>query len=411
MVITVAAVQFVNILDFMIVMPLGPDFAAGLGIPLSRLGFIGGSYMAAAAVAGLAGSLFMDRFDRRSALITCLAGLSIATALCAAASSLTMLMAARLLAGAFGGPATSLSISIVADIVPAERRGKAMGIVMSAFSAASVMGVPAGLEIARLAGWRMTFIFVAVLGVAASFMAFKLLPRLRGHMTVAARKAGSAHIWEIARRPAVIFSMMMAFSTMMGAFSIIPNLAAYFLGNLGFPRNQLGLLYLGGGILSFAVLHLSGAAVDKLGAFRVGTVGSFVLLVVLYFGFFNYRTWIPVALILPCFMLAMSIRNVAYNTITSRVPAAAERARFLSLRSAVQHMAAACGAFLSSKILTETPDGALVGMPLLTVISMSLIATLPVLFWIVERMVDRQDRAALMAREAAALEGGLDAGQ
>ena len=39
----VGAVQFVNILDFMIVMPLGPDFAVGLDIPISKLGYIGGS--------------------------------------------------------------------------------------------------------------------------------------------------------------------------------------------------------------------------------------------------------------------------------------------------------------------------------------------------------------------------------
>ena len=42
------AVQFINVVDFMMVMPLGPDFACDLGIPLSNLGYIGGSYTAAA---------------------------------------------------------------------------------------------------------------------------------------------------------------------------------------------------------------------------------------------------------------------------------------------------------------------------------------------------------------------------
>ena len=64
----IAAVQFVNILDFMMVMPLGPDFARALGIPLSQLGLVGGSYTAAAAVAGVLGALVLDRFDRRKAL-------------------------------------------------------------------------------------------------------------------------------------------------------------------------------------------------------------------------------------------------------------------------------------------------------------------------------------------------------
>ena len=68
----------------------------------------------------------------------------------------------------FGGPATSLGLSILADIVPIERRGRAMGTLMGAFSAASVFGVPAGLELARIGGWRMPFFAVAALGVVLS---------------------------------------------------------------------------------------------------------------------------------------------------------------------------------------------------------------------------------------------------
>ena len=77
----VAMVQFVNILDFMMVMPMGPDFAAALGIPLSRLGLIGGSYTLAAMVSGLVGSLFLDRFGRRNALLVAMLGLVVATVL------------------------------------------------------------------------------------------------------------------------------------------------------------------------------------------------------------------------------------------------------------------------------------------------------------------------------------------
>ena len=76
----VGAVQFVNVLDFMMVMPLGPDFARALGIPTSHLGLVAGSYTAAAAVAGIVGALFLDRFDRRKALAVALLGLVMGTA-------------------------------------------------------------------------------------------------------------------------------------------------------------------------------------------------------------------------------------------------------------------------------------------------------------------------------------------
>src|SRR5260221_10085610 len=76
----IAAVQFVNILDFVMVMPMGPDFAAALGIPSSRLGMIGGCYTAAAALSGLASSFFLDRFHRRPALGPAMLGLVAGTA-------------------------------------------------------------------------------------------------------------------------------------------------------------------------------------------------------------------------------------------------------------------------------------------------------------------------------------------
>src|SRR5713226_8527304 len=175
-VLLVAAVQFVNILDFVMVMPMGPDFAAALGIPASKLGLIGGSYTAAAAF---------------SALLGLVAG----TAMGSLATGMNSLLAARIVAGLFGGPATSLSFSIIADVVPAQRRGTAMGIVMGAFSIASVLGVPAGLEAARHFGWRAPFIGVASLGLCIAVCAVFFLPPLRGHLLLRKDNVSLTHLF------------------------------------------------------------------------------------------------------------------------------------------------------------------------------------------------------------------------
>src|SRR5687768_14271775 len=133
-VLLIASFQLVNILDFMIVMPLGPQFSVELGIPEHYLGVVAGIYTLAGAIAGIAGSFFLDRFDRRKALAVSMFGLFCATALGGFSFNLESLLAARVMAGIFGGPATSLSLSVIADVIPVARRGRAMATVMMGFS-------------------------------------------------------------------------------------------------------------------------------------------------------------------------------------------------------------------------------------------------------------------------------------
>ena len=384
----VGAVQFVNILDFMIVMPLGPDFATGLGIPLSQLGYIGGSYTAAASISGIAGAFFLDRFDRKRALVVALTGLTLGTMLGAFAQGIASLMAARMIAGAFGGPATSLSYSIIADVIPPARRGRAMGAVMGAFSVASILGVPAGLELSRQGGWRLPFIGVAILGGLISIFARFGLPSMTKHLE-GVRRSAVADLRGLLRRD-IYLSLAMTFVVMAASFVIIPNISAYLLQNLGYPRARLGLLYFAGGLVSFVAMRVVGMLVDKLGSAPVGTVGTLGVAGVIYVGFVRVPPPIPIMLMFVLFMLAMAFRNVSYNTLASRVPRPAERARFGSVQSCVQHLAAALGAFTSAQLLGETADHRLTGVDRTAWVSIVLALFLPPMLLIVERRVQAQ---------------------
>lgn len=386
----VGAVQFVNILDFVIVMPLGPDFAKALGIPLSHLGYVGGSYTAAASVSGLAGAFFLDRFDRRKALAVAMLGLVIGTLSGAFATGLATLMLARVVAGAFGGPATSLSYSIIADVIPPARRGKAMGAVMGAFAVASVLGVPAGLELARRGSWKLPFVAVAVLGALLGTYAHAALPAMIGHL-VAARSPRSRlrELLDLVR-PDLALSLLMTFVVMAAGFILIPNISAYVLNNLHYPRERLGLLYLAGGLVSFFATRLVGVLVDRWGSARVGTFGALFVSFVVYVGFIREPLAVPVMAIFIGFMLGNSFRNVAYNTLTSKVPLPDERARFSSVQSAVQHLASAIGAFVGSEMLTELPDASLAGIPRVAGLSIVLgLALVPFLFAVEARVARR----------------------
>ena len=379
-----AAVQFVNVLDFMMVMPLGPDVARSIGIPASQLGIVGASYTAAAAVTGVIGAFFLDRFDRRWALAVALAGLAVGTAAGGLATGMPSLVAARVLAGAFGGPATSLALAIIGDVVPPERRGRAIGLVMGAFAVASVLGVPVGLELARLGSWRTPFFVVAALGAVIAIGAAARLPALTGHRGGGAAPGGLL----AAVRPREARLMLASTALVMFAgFAIIPNLSAYLQFNLGYPRAQLGLLYLVGGAVSFFVLRIAGRLVDRAGATVVasGATVSYGLIMIALF--IAPITAIPVLAMFVLFMATNSARMVPMQTLATRVPSPQHRAGFMSAQSAVQHLASSAGAAGSTLLLTELPDHRLTGMATLGWVALALSALVPWLLWRTEQLV------------------------
>jgi predicted MFS family arabinose efflux permease len=389
------------------VMPLGPDFARALGISPAHLGYIGGAYTAAAAVSGVVAARFLDRFDRRSALAVALFSLVLGTASGALARGLSSLVLARVVAGAFGGPATSIAYSIVADVVPPARRGRAMGAVMGAFSAASVLGVPAGLELALRGGWRLPFIAVAGLGLVVGVLGLGAMPRLRGHIAapgVTARLPLSTLLSDGTVRLALAMNALV----MLAAFLVIPNIAAHLQQNLAYPRDNLGRLYLVGGASSFFVMRLAGRAIDRLGSARVAVVGTAGLVTVFYAGYIaptGPMNRIAVLALFVAFMLSMSVRNVSMSSLSTRVPRAAQRAGYMSLQSTAQHLSSATGAFVSSKLLHDGANGHLDGIPTVSWMALVLALALPPMLAVIGRRVRAREAAeasAALNRPAAA---------
>ena len=145
-----AAIQFTAVLDFLIILPLGPQYMRVMHINPAQFGYIVSAYAIAAGISGVAACFFLDRFDRKTGLLVLYGGFCIGTLLCALAPNYPLLVAARAFAGAFGGITGALIMAIIGDVIPDERRGAAMGLIMSSFSIASICGVPFGLYLARL---------------------------------------------------------------------------------------------------------------------------------------------------------------------------------------------------------------------------------------------------------------------
>ena len=74
----ITSINFFNIIDFMVVMPMGPDFALAFGAPMDQVPFVGSAYILTASVVAFFSARFLDRFERRKWLAGVLLGLAIA---------------------------------------------------------------------------------------------------------------------------------------------------------------------------------------------------------------------------------------------------------------------------------------------------------------------------------------------
>jgi predicted MFS family arabinose efflux permease len=272
-----------------------------------------------------------------------------------------------------------------------------MGTVMGAFSVASVLGVPVGLWFAEQFNWRAPFLGVAALGLVVCGAAIFMLPPLTGHLERAQQKVRAM---ELFGRPLVQLSYLMTAVVMVAGFVVIPNIASYLQLNLGFPRESLKYAYGVGGLGSLAATQLGGRAVDRFGSFRVGLGGAVLVVGIVYGIFYVPHHLVPQWVVLVTFvffMMANGLRNVAYNTLATKVPPPALRARFQSLQSGVQHGASAFAAVLSSQLLStvKEPGGGrhLEGMPAVALVSMGLTVLVPVLIRAVEAGVAREGKS------------------
>lgn len=353
-----ALIQFVNIVDFMMVMPLGPDISKSLPITNADIGVICGCYTLAVGISGIICAKFLDNFDRKKVAIITVFGLSIATLSATICWDLYSLIGARILAGIFGGPAAAISLSIVCDVVPPERRGKAIAIVMGTFSVSSIVAIPFGLELANIGSWRTPFYGIAIIGFIALLLIIQFTPSMKEHLKY---KQESFSLFQFLCNRRYILAFLMMMTAMISSYAIIPNISAYFQLNLGYPRSSLGFLYIVGGIFSLILIQIGGRVSDRIGSLSINILGTILLVIFLYDGFMH-TPLSPLLLIFIMFMGMVSLRNISAMTEASKLPKPYERAAFMSLLSSLQHIGNGIGGLLASAILITGPSGSLINM-------------------------------------------------
>jgi predicted MFS family arabinose efflux permease len=359
---TLAAVQFTVAVDFVIMMPLGPQLMRIFEIDTPAFNFAVSAYAGAAGVSGLGAAFFLDRFDRKTALLIIYTGFAIGTLLCALAPTFETLVFARALAGFFGGIVGGISLAMVGDLVPDTRRASAVGTVMSAFSVAQVAGVPSGLYFADKLGWHVPFLLLAALSGIVWIFAFVRLPKVRAHLQASRCETPLRRFLGILGNANHLRAFALMSVITIGGFTIIPDLANYLISNVQLNSGELRWVYLVGGGATLFTMNGIGRLADRFGRMRIFTVMMLCSIVAAFVS--THLPVVPVTVAVAAstfFMISMTGRFVpAMAMITSSVEPE-HRGGFMSVNSAVAQFSAASAATMAAWVIHDGANHQLLG--------------------------------------------------
>lgn len=362
---TLAGIQFSHVLDFVIMMPLGPILIDAFAIDTHQFGLLVASYSFSAALSGVLAATFVDRFERKRLLLACFALFGLATLACGLAPGYSTLLVARGLAGVFGGILGALIHTMIADAIPFARRARASGVVSSAFSLSTIAGVPLSLWLANHIGWRAPFVLIAGLSVVFLVVGLRFLPELRHHLGEAKRphllSATFSVLAEANHRNALLFSALIIFS----GFTVIPYITVYAVNNVGIALPDIPYVYLVGGTATFISARLIGRWADHYGKVevyrRVALLALLPLLLVTHVGRLPLWGWL---LCTTAFFVFISGRMIPAMAIIASSAQPRLRGTFLSLNGTVQSLAMGLASTLAGFLTGLDDGGRIVGYPL-----------------------------------------------
>jgi DHA1 family inner membrane transport protein len=197
------------------VVGLLPDIAADLNASIPKAGLLVSGYAIGVAIGGPVLTIITAPLSRRNALLSLMAVFVVGHIL-----SYAMLMSARIVAAVFHASFLGIAAVVAAATAPPGRSARAVALVWLGFSAASLIGVPAGTALGHALGWRSTFWALAAIGSIASVAIAVTVPK--GGQTGQSNLIGEI---TALRRPQVLLAMAMSLLVCAATFSVFAYVA------------------------------------------------------------------------------------------------------------------------------------------------------------------------------------------
>lgn len=359
-----ALTQFTIIMDFMIMMPLGPQIMSAFAIGPAAFATAVSAYAWCAGLSGLFAATYIDRFDRKKLLLVVYVLFALSNLGCALAPTFFALQAARAFAGLTAGVLGSIVMAVVSDVIPQSRRGAATGIVMTSFSLAAVFGVPVGIALGAAFGWEWPFFLLAALSALIWAVALRIVPTLTGHLRKQASPLTQVlpELFGLLLHPPYVRAFVLTGMVTGASMLVIPFMAPMLVANHGIAPAQLSWIYMAGGMATFFTARIIGRLSDRLGAIRTfRAIALFSIVPLMFVTHLPALSLLAMIVLFPLLMISMSGRFIPLQALMTTVPKPAERGAFLSVNSAVQSLGTGLGAWLGGMMLASGPRGEILG--------------------------------------------------
>jgi predicted MFS family arabinose efflux permease len=347
-------------MDFVILMPLGPQLMRVFSISPQEFGLIVSAYTFSAGIVGIIGAMFVDRFDRKTVLLSLYGGFAVSNFLCAIAPSYEWLLVARIIAGAFGGIMGATVFAVIGDVIPDVRRGAAMGTVMTSFSLATVAGVPVGLFLANNFGWHIPFFMLTATSLIVLSVGYAVLPQIGGHLVHATNASPVRSLVELVKHKKHLNAFAFISAVMITGFSVIPYLSPYLVANVGLTEHDLPYVYFFGGGATIFTSRFIGKLSDRHGKQKVFAwiaAGS-VIPILLITNLPQLPVW-GALVVTTLFMVLVSGRGVPAMAMVTASVEPKQRGSFMSISFSIQQISSGLASFGAGLILGKSNTGGL----------------------------------------------------
>lgn len=394
-IVLLALLQFTVILDFMVISPLGDILMKKLDMTTANFGLTVSAYAFSAGISGLLAAGFADKFDRKKLLIFFYTGFIIGTVCCALATNYTLLLAARIVTGLFGGVIGSVSLAIVTDLFVIHQRGRVMGFIQMAFASSQILGIPLGIYFANHWGWHSSFLMIAGLGILILVtIVIKMKPVVK-HLELQSDKSPFLHLWHtLSNKDYQVGFMAIAFLSI-GGFMLQPFGSAFLVNNIKISQLDLPMVFFYTGLSVLFIMPIIGKLSDKVNKFWLFTAGSLltIVIIIIYTNLGPVPLWQIVGLTMIMFMGIMS-RMVPATTLNTGIPEMKDRGAYMSITSSMQQIAGGIAAVCAGLIVhQETKTSPLENYDILGYV-ISVVSLFSIFFiWRVNQLVKSKEKA------------------